>query len=593
MDLFQRCMASLPAEAGSLLSGVGVRDPTTLSHLLETAEDALELTREYFSQLYEADQQRIAEELWTLRAQTEWAARKRARGIAAADGPVLAVHCHEAKKRAIADSELAEPAAVTPRADGSDPAWPADIKRLEDASGRAVAEKQRALRARWVQRAADIVAEAGLPLYLTAQRTRDPQSTMGLVAQGRRLATIRRRVTDWRSARAYFLSEFGTPWPRKLEHVIEYVKVRADEPCQRTTLNSFHGALAFLERGGGAPEGMQLSKNPATRAAIEETTQRLFGESPVERRQAPRWPLVAICAWERKVVDGNEKEYDRMYAWWLCIKVWGCLRFDDHRGLAPGSMKLTHRGLEALLTRTKTTGPGKKVELLPLHVTHGAIVVEPTWLTVGFALWAEHVSERSYFLCLPTVDRAGVRFVEAEYSDATSMTRALGHSIAGFRITNGVQAPSGTPLLDKFALPFWTEHSSRATLPSWAACANRFPSDWVDLLGRWGADRSSGYVRTHRQRVAHIQEEVAKIVRESPDPHALLDEETLAESLQRDMVGRGVDETEAALLAGALLAVSGPCYSGAAPSSTAAAEVASAGPSESDAEGSQSAGDAQ
>ena len=586
MDLFFRCVASLSTEASSLLSDIGVHDPTTLSHLLEKVEDASALARDYYPQLFNAEQQRVADELWRLRERTEWAARKRARDIAAADGPALAVHFEEAKKklRAEADEACAEAAAATPRADGPDPAWPGELKRLEDASGHAVVEKRRELRAKWVLRAADLVAEAGLPLYVTAQRTRDPQSTMGLVAQGRRLATIRRRVTDWRPARAYFLAEFGTPWPKSLEQVLDYIKVRADEPCHRTTLNSFHGALAFLERGGGVPLERQLSKSPAIRAAVEETTQRLFGELSVERRQAPCWPLVALVAWERRVIDSGGKAFDRMYAWWLCVKVWGCLRFDDHRGLAPKSMRLTPKGLDALLTRTKTSGPGKKVEVLPLHVAQGAFIVEPTWLATGFALWSACSSDRGYFLCLPTEDRAGIRFVEAEYSDATHMTRALCHSLSGFKVTNGAHVPLETSLLDKTTLFYWTEHSSRATLPSWAACVGKFTSEWMDLLGRWGADRSSGYVRTHRQRAAQIQEGVAREIRESPDPHPLLDEGTLVESLQRNMVARGVDETEAALRAGALLAVADPCFAAAAPAQDMAANGSPEDAPESDAE---------
>ena len=106
-----------------------------------------------------------------------------------------------------------------------------------------------------------------------------------------------------------------------------------------------------------------------------------------------------------------------------------------------------------------------------------------SWLAVGFALWAEHFSERSYFLCLPKVDRVGVRFVEAAYSDAACVSRALSQSLTGFKATCGEHTSLET-LFGNVALPFWAEHSSRASLPSWAACADKFPSDWVDLMDR-------------------------------------------------------------------------------------------------------------
>ena len=148
MDFFQRCVASLSAEAGSLLTGAGVRDPTTLWHLLDSEEGASDLVRDYYPRLYEADLVRIAGELWELRGRTEWAARRRAREIAAADGPTLAVHDHEAKKARTDCGDGGDAVAVASRTSVgvSDPAWPVEIRRLEDVSGRAVAEKQRALR---------------------------------------------------------------------------------------------------------------------------------------------------------------------------------------------------------------------------------------------------------------------------------------------------------------------------------------------------------------------------------------------------------------------------------------------------------------
>ena len=107
----------------SLLWGVRVHGPTTLSHLLQAVEDASDLTREYYPQLYEADQQRIAEELWELRARTEWVARKRVWEIAVAEWPALAVHFHAAKRRAQArrEEDCAE-AAGGGNTEGSDPA---------------------------------------------------------------------------------------------------------------------------------------------------------------------------------------------------------------------------------------------------------------------------------------------------------------------------------------------------------------------------------------------------------------------------------------------------------------------------------------
>ena len=56
-------------------------------------------------------------------------------------------------------------------------------------------------------------------------------------------------------------------------------------------------------------------------------------------------------------------------------------------------------------------------------------------------------------------------------------------------------------------------------MPSWVACLATFLSEWPDLLGRWGASRAEGYIRTHKRRVTLMQDAVAKRFRESQDPH--------------------------------------------------------------------------
>ena len=176
------------------------------------------------------------------------------------------------------------------------------------------------------------------------------------------------------------------------------------------------------------------------------------------------------------------------------------------------------------LNRTKTSGPGKKIETLPLLVVYAAFLIEPTWLRLGFELWSAHSDKRSYFLCLPSKDREGVRPIESVYTDAVSMTRALNSSLDEFKVTVGAYSKLERSLFSFPSLSFWAEHSGRATLPSWAACVTSLPSEWIDFLGRWGADKSAGYTRTHLHRVGIIQAQVAASLRHSDDPHELVDE---------------------------------------------------------------------
>ena len=60
---------------------------------------------------------------------------------------------------------------------------------------------------------------------------------------------------------------------------------------------------------------------------------------------------------------------------------------------------------------------------------------------------------------------------------------------------------------------FWTGHSARHTLPTWAAACG-FPKEQRDFLGRWAFAKhgSNDYVVTSRQVAHNIQLEVAKTI---------------------------------------------------------------------------------
>ena len=92
------------------------------------------------------------------------------------------------------------------------------------------------------------------------------------------------------------------------------------------------------------------------------------------------------------MVNGDDKLYPRMFAWWKLIKIYGTLRFDDHRGLSPSSLALSDAALTGTLTRTKTSGAGKTRQSMPLFVAAGASISGNGWLRVGHQLWEQHAS---------------------------------------------------------------------------------------------------------------------------------------------------------------------------------------------------------
>jgi len=215
--------------------------------------------------------------------------------------------------------------------------------------------------------------------------------------------------------------------------------------------------------------------------------------------------LCLILALEREVVDTEVAVCYRLFAWWHLLAVWASLRFDDHRGLPPSSVQLTPRGLEAVLCRTKTTGPGKRIASLPLIVGFGSYLRQRRWLETGWRLWQEAAPfVRDYFLVKPATDLNSTLPVELSYEQASRVSRAV---LAGLPREDDVMPSLAEPVIGLF-----TQHSARCWLASMAAL-QEVPDADVAYLGRWSPTTSRGYVRTATEVVLRVQETVARRTR--------------------------------------------------------------------------------
>lgn len=144
------------------------------------------------------------------------------------------------------------------------------------------------------------------------------------------------------------------------------------------------------------------------------------------------------------------------------------------------------------------------MEELQVFVGSEAFLEKDSWLFVRAQLWHEVEPKRDYVLCLPNASFDRARVLEATYRDAAALSRLLLNN----RVLQGgcCRRPDCTGL-------FWTEHSARASLPSWADALGTFPQQWVDSLGPRGAKESEAYVRTQRLRAHAIQKQVGDTAR--------------------------------------------------------------------------------
>ena len=215
-----------------------------------------------------------------------------------------------------------------------------------------------ALKDKWARMAAAHLLGTETPAGVWVAGYEDPLGQLCLLAAGRRGDTLRGRVRVWSKYVDWMVNAFGCRFPKAREHLVAYLRQRADEPCGKSTLRSLWGPIVFCEKLAGVAEHARLSKDSLVEmyygGLLAAAPQRLDGVAMV--RKAPRLPLGVLAALEEVVLDPKEALAIRLWAWWKLVQAWACLRFDDHRGWVPGKTVLREQSLRTMLVRTKTRG---------------------------------------------------------------------------------------------------------------------------------------------------------------------------------------------------------------------------------------------
>ena len=350
-------------------------------------------------------------------------------------------------------------------------------------------------------------------------------------------------MKSWQRASQWLWGAFGVRWP-SAEQFVAYLQARAAEPCGRTVPASCVKSLIFVEAAGELPEQECISGHPALRNTLEELAVVLGSKDLREVKQAPQLLVAQVIAMECMVLCTAEKRYVRCFAWYKLVKLWGCLRYADTEGMPATALRLEQRGLVGRLDRTKTSGAGKKVAVLHVYISKDAWLTKANWLETGWHLWQEMCDEagatvRDFFLVRPAEGLVSCTARMAHYSDAAAMSQALFSSLQCCPMRQGL---GDKRLLVTGLGPFWTEHSERATLRTWALAA-RVKKLVCKQLGRWQVSTDAGYVRSLRGNVEAAQARIARAIREGLGGSDFLDEEAVLASLEQrlEKLGFGVD----------------------------------------------------
>ena len=139
------------------------------------------------------------------------------------------------------------------------------------------------------------------------------------------------------------------------------------------------------------------------------------------------------------------------------------------QGVPNGMLRLRQDGvLEGKITRSKTSGHSKRIEVMVFFEAKEAFLLWPDWLKTGWDLNCDlsakaGLQERDYLVPKPTTDLMGFRRAFVKYQDALTMSRAL---LLALRVDAGMMGKEGadpsSALLTQTATGFWTEDSERA-----------------------------------------------------------------------------------------------------------------------------------
>jgi hypothetical protein len=273
----------------------------------------------------------------------------------------------------------------------------------------------------------------------------------------------------------------------------DYLQDLALGPMAKSIPAGVGGALAFFESISGFPELQWISQLTLWKnnlGNLEMQLQGRDGETAVHK--SPMFTITMVIALELYVVSDRPK-YKRFLAYCLLLKLWMTLRFDDLQGLSRSRLLNTRHCLKGVLTRTKTTGPGKRILEVPCYLHAQASFTGANWLQDGFAILQEPAFsfERDYFVPVPSEDWEGTKPRVLDYSYAAGLFRmVLSELPRPMRVGLGQWKESTMQMLPSPVPLFFSLHGPRHFVPSIGAALG-VPKDDRDVAGRWGIASNS------------------------------------------------------------------------------------------------------
>ena len=338
-------------------------------------------------------------------------------------------------------------------------------------------------------------------------------------------------------------------WPSRIQ-LLDLLEGTAEMSCSKTWPEQVLGTIAFFEECGGVPISARLCEDPIVVTHVRALTTE-YATGGASKRQAPALPMAVVLSLELFVGDEAQPAGLRFLAWVRLVKSWSGLRFHDHLGMKAGSLRLNADGFMFLMSRTKTSGPGKKVSVLPAFVDKEAYISRRQWMKEGYLLMAElgMKEQRDYLVPSLEADYWTVRDSPMSYGEALVTDRLLLGLLKAPTLRRDRWTQGAEYLLPEEMYGYFSEHSERHFLPTLAIAAG-FSKEERDYLGRWSPSGADSYVTDAEYIVTKIQKAVALSIR-TADPGVLRRRDDLT-LVGEFLSKRGLTEDRIAMVLGIL-----------------------------------------
>ena len=283
---------------------------------------------------------------------------------------------------------------------------------------------ERAEHKKWAGKAVELLVKMQAPVIMDHDGNEREQEALEVLFTKRRPSTLRARVR-------YFARFLQAVWLRTGRwaygpgEVLIYLADLAESGVGFTVPKSVVFAVDFFERFGGVDVAKRVCRDPLVEATAAALEQRL-PKTHAGRCEALRYPVLVVISIELAFLDEQLPLFLRFVAGFVLTKIWGCLRYDDTRGVNPSRIRRLGRWFEFVLDRTKTstmTRTGEQKGYLHVEASlSGEMWVEKF---MGMLTTGPYAFGRDYLLPLP--DEAMHHPVKrmAEFSDAAALCRSL------------------------------------------------------------------------------------------------------------------------------------------------------------------------